>query len=105
MKKNNVISFQEAATNPAFQSAIYAIQQHGASLAVTDKFLEGQRELIEEELEAIFEHSQNLPLHFVLSKVMENMPDYLSGSILLDLTRFAIDKWEKMQENTLQLSN
>jgi hypothetical protein len=104
MKEKNIISFQEAASSPIFQAhlaTIQSVERQGPALAVTNKFLEGQKELIEEELEAIFEQTPDLSLHFVLSKIMENMPDYLSGSILLDLTKFAIEKWENMQEKVL----
>ncbi len=98
---SNSPTFEEALQNPAYEhlwETLKYLQTAKFADLFPEKHLLAHKSLIAQKLKALHGHSPLLPLKDVVAHTLESLPDDTSAAVVMELTRFAIDKWEAMAE-------
>jgi len=66
-----------------------------------EKHLLTLKSLTAQKLKALHRESPFSPLKDVVTHALENLPDDTSAALVLEMTRFTIEKWESMTEKAV----
>ena len=94
-------TFNEALRSPAHQGmweAIHFLKAHEADILFPEKFLVSQKDAVLVKIKLLcLVHPQPL-LKDALIEILKTIPDTVPSSLLTELTRFAIEQWERREE-------
>ena len=62
------------------------------------KYYAGQKDVIIEDLEEIWNREPNLSIRKVIVEIMSDLPDFLPAENLIFLTKLISEEWEKHQK-------
>lgn len=102
--KQQSISFQDALQDPSYEhlwDTLQYLETAKFSDLFPQKHLLALQDLIAQKLRALHLETPFLPLKDVVTHVLGGLPDDTSAAVVLELTRFTIEKWEAMSEREL----
>ncbi len=62
------------------------------------KYYAAQKTLIRIELHQRWEQQPDAPLKDIVAGIVQNLPDFIPGNRILELTQFTIVEWQKLLE-------
>ncbi len=101
MVKSIELTYEEVMSNPAYehlQEAVVLLQNSRFEDHFPEKHLLALKSLTVQKLKALQREAPFSPLKDVVTHVLENIPDDTSATVVIELTRFAIEKWESIAE-------
>ncbi|MFN0033442.1 MAG: hypothetical protein ACKVUS_00160 [Saprospiraceae bacterium] len=104
MGKSIELTYEEIMSNPEyerFREAAVLLQNSRFEDLFPEKHLLGLKSLVHRKLWALYNETPSLPLKDVVTHVLETLPDDTSSAVVMELTRFAIEKWEAMAAKEL----
>lgn len=97
-------TYEEVMSNPAYEwvrEAVVLLQNNKFEDLFPKKHLLALQNLAAHKLRVLHRETPSLPLKDVVTHILGGLPDDTSAAVVMELTRFAIEKWEAMSEQEL----
>jgi hypothetical protein len=65
------------------------------------KHLLSLQDMVSRKLKTLYLQTPTLPLKEAVTHALENLPDDTSAAVVMEITRFTIEKWESMTEKAV----
>ncbi len=102
--KHIELTYEEVMTNPAYEwarEAVTLLQNSRFEDLFPKKHLLGLKSVVHRKLKVLHNENTLLPLKDVVTHALENLPDDTSATVVMEITRFTIEKWESMTEKAV----
>jgi hypothetical protein len=99
--KSIELTYEEVMANPAYEGlreAVVLLQESTFADLFPKKHILGLKSLVHRKLKDLHHENILTPLKDVVAHVLETLPDDTSAAMVIELTRFTIEKWELMTE-------
>ncbi len=102
MKQKKVsIPFEKALKDPTYEhlwDTLRYLETARFADLFPQKHLISLQDIVSRKLKALHLETPSLPLKDVVTHALENLPDDTSAALVMEITRFTIEKWESMTE-------
>lgn len=97
------MTFDEAKSNPEFKAwfpAIEFFEKNRGKILAPEKYILAQKSHIRQALNELIEGNPEATLKDAIIAAIQPLPDFVPDDMLKRLTRFAIEYWEKLKEES-----
>lgn len=75
---------------------VYKTLEKSGDVPFPKKYYAAQKILIQTELHQLWEKQPEAPLKDIVATIVQNLPSFIPGHRILELTQFTIDEWQKL---------
>ena len=98
MMKNNLLNIKEdvsdETSSPNLLEGLHFLEQKGDKIIFPKKYMASLKSLVSQDIKRLKVENPEMPIQKVIVTILNGLNEKLPSGILLEITEFAIKKWE-----------